>query len=177
MHKAAPGPRRRASRAHRARNRPPGPARPVREAPLDGPTWAAPSNTYRNCGHTDLKLHQDASGALNTVTGYGPDYVDVNLERHEQSVIVLPGGPVLAWPVSSFDALAPEHFAMLLEPAPEVVIFGSGARLRFPHPRLVAALTARRIGVETMDFQAACRTYNILMAEGRKVAAALLIER
>ncbi|KVC56341.1 Mth938-like domain-containing protein [Burkholderia stagnalis] len=124
-----------------------------------------------------MKLHQDTSGALNTITGYGPDYVDINLERHEQSVIVLPSAPVQAWPVSSFDALAPEHFAALLEPAPEVVIFGSGARLRFPHPRLLAALAARRIGVETMDFQAACRTYNILMAEGRKVAAALLIER
>lgn len=126
-----------------------------------------------------MKLHQDTSGALNTVTGYGPDYVDINLERHEQSVIVLPGAPVQAWPVSSFDALTPEHFALLLAPAPapELVIFGSGARLRFPHPSLVAALTARRIGVETMDFQAACRTYNILMAEGRKVAAALLIER
>ncbi|CAN0621389.1 NADH dehydrogenase [ubiquinone] 1 alpha subcomplex assembly factor 3 [Burkholderia multivorans] len=124
-----------------------------------------------------MKLHQDTSGALNTVTGYGPDYVDINLERHEQSVIVLPGSPVQAWPVSSFDVLTPEHFALLLAPEPELVIFGSGARLRFPHPSLVAALTARRIGVETMDFQAACRTYNILMAEGRKVAAALLIER
>lgn len=137
--------------------------------PIEFPFW--------NRGHTDLKLHQDTSGALNTITGYGPDYVDINLERHEQSVIVLPGAPVQAWPVSSFDALAPEHFAVLLEQAPEVVIFGSGARLRFPHPRLLAALAARRIGVETMDFQAACRTYNILMAEGRKVAAALLIER
>jgi uncharacterized protein len=124
-----------------------------------------------------LKLHQDSSGALNTVTGYGPDYVDINLERHEQSVIVFPDSPVIAWPVASFDALTAEHFDLLLGPAPEVVIFGSGARLRFPHPRLVAKLTAHRIGVETMDFQAACRTYNILMAEGRKVAAALLIER
>lgn len=126
---------------------------------------------------TDLKLHQDPSNALNTVTGYGPDYVDINLQRHETSVIVLPGAPVAEWPVASFDALTPELFAMLLEPQPEVVIFGSGARLRFPHPRLTAQLTAQRIGVETMDFQAACRTYNILMAEGRKVAAALLIER
>ncbi|WP_179404019.1 Mth938-like domain-containing protein [Burkholderia guangdongensis] len=123
-----------------------------------------------------MKLHQDTSGALNTVTGYGPDYVEINLERHEQSVIVLPDA-VIAWPVASFDALAAEHFEMLLGPAPEVVIFGSGARLRFPHPRLTAKLAAQRIGVETMDFQAACRTYNILMAEGRKVAAALLIER
>ncbi|KAF1029319.1 MAG: hypothetical protein GAK40_00550 [Burkholderia plantarii] len=124
-----------------------------------------------------MKLHQDSSNTLNTVTGYGPDYVEINLQRHAGSVIVLPGAPVAPWPVDAFEALTPEHFALLVEPAPEVVIFGSGARLRFPHPRLTAALTARRIGVETMDVQAACRTYNILMSEGRKVAAALLIER
>jgi uncharacterized protein len=125
---------------------------------------------------TSLKLHQDSSGALNTVTGYGAGYVDINLVRHSGSIIVLPAGPVISWPVSSFEALSAEHFALLIEPAPEVVIFGSGERLRFPHPRLTAALAANRIGVETMDFKAACRTYNILMAEGRKVAAALLIE-
>jgi uncharacterized protein len=123
-----------------------------------------------------LKLHQDSSGALNTVTGYGADYVEINLQRHAGSIIVLPEGPVIPWPVSSFEALTAEHFAQLIEPAPEVVIFGSGERLRFPHPRLTAALAKHRIGVETMDFKAACRTYNILMAEGRKVAAALLIE-
>ena len=124
-----------------------------------------------------MKLHQDSSGALNTVTGYGADYVEINLARHTGSIIVLPEAPVIAWPVSSFEALAPEHFALLIGPAPEVVIFGSGERLRFPHPRLTSALAAQRIGVETLDFKAACRTYNILMAEGRKVAAALLIEQ
>ncbi|WP_028224743.1 Mth938-like domain-containing protein [Paraburkholderia ferrariae] len=124
-----------------------------------------------------MKLHQDSSGALNTVTGYGADYVEVNLERHESSLIVLPDLPVIPWPVASFDDLTPELFDMLLAPAPEVVVFGSGARLRFPHPRLTAALAAKRIGVEAMDFKAACRTYNILMSEGRRVAAALLIER
>ncbi len=153
------------------------PYAPARETGRPGPCGPCQTLPLRKPRINDLKLHQDTSGALNTVTGYGPDYVDVNLQRHEGSVIVLPGAPVREWPVSSFDALAPEHFAMLLDPAPELVIFGSGARLRFPHPRLVAALTAKRIGVETMDFQAACRTYNILMAEGRKVAAALLIER
>jgi uncharacterized protein len=126
---------------------------------------------------TDLKLHQDSSGALNTVTAYGDHYVDVNLVRHESSILLLPDTPVTDWPVSSFDALGAEHFDLLLQAEPEVVVFGSGARLRFPHPRLTAALTARRIGVETMDFMAACRTYNILMGEGRRVAAALLIER
>jgi uncharacterized protein len=123
-----------------------------------------------------LKLHQDSSGALNTITSYGASYVAINLERHDKSIIVMPETPVVEWPVSSFEALAPEHFDALIELAPEVVIFGSGSRLRFPHPRLTAQLARRRIGVETMDFGAACRTYNILMAEGRRVAAALLIE-
>lgn len=130
-----------------------------------------------NHGTTDLKLHQDASGALNTVTGYGAHYVDINLQRHEHSIVVVPDAPVVDWPVSSFDALTPEHFELVLATEPELVVFGSGARLRFPHPRLTAALHARRIGVETMDFMAACRTYNILMAEGRRVVAALLIEQ
>ena len=123
-----------------------------------------------------MKLHQESSGALNTITSYGADYVAINLERHDKSIIVMPETPVIEWPVSSFEALAPEHFDALIEVAPEVVIFGSGSRLRFPHPRLTAQLSRRRIGVETMDFGAACRTYNILMAEGRRVAAALLIE-
>jgi len=126
---------------------------------------------------TELKLHQeDIGGTFNTITGYGVDYIKINQEHYASSVIILPIAPVLRWPVSSFDALTPEHFEMLLLHTPEVIIFGSGAALRFPHPRLLAALTARRIGVETMDFQAACRTYNILMAEGRNIAAALLIE-
>lgn len=113
---------------------------------------------------------------MNTVTGYGADYVEINKQRFNHSVAVFPDGPIQAWPVNLFADLQPEHFASLLDRKPEVVIFGSGQRLRFPHPRLTAPLTQTRIGVETMDFQAACRTYNILMAEGRKVAAVLLIE-
>lgn len=128
-----------------------------------------------------MKLHQDSAGTLNTVTGYGADYVDVNLQRYEHSILVFPHTPVVPWPVSSFDALTPEHFDALVESAGasgvEVVVFGTGARLRFAHPRLTVALSRRRIGIEAMDFQAACRTYNILMAEGRKVALALLIEK
>jgi uncharacterized protein len=124
----------------------------------------------------DLKLHQEASGALNTITSYGADYVAINLQRHEGSIIVMPQSPVMQWPVTSFEALTPENFDALLELAPEVIVFGSGSRLRFPHPRLTASLTQQRIGVETMDFGAACRTYNILMSEGRRVAAALLLE-
>jgi uncharacterized protein len=156
-----------------------GPFVPTRvEPPCFAPSDQAvrTHDVSRRIRKTNLKLHQDSSGALNTVTGYGADYVEINLVRHAGSILVLPDAPVIPWPVSSFDQLSAEHFAMLIEAAPEVVVFGSGERLRFPHPRLTAALTAKRIGVETMDFKAACRTYNILMAEGRKVAAALLIE-
>jgi uncharacterized protein len=129
-----------------------------------------------SCRIIVLKLHQQSNNALNTITSYGDGFVAINLERHEGSVIVMPETPVAAWPVSSFEALTPGDFDALVEAAPEVVIFGSGSRLRFLHPRLTAQLAKHRIGVETMDFGAACRTYNILMSEGRRVAAALLIE-
>jgi len=124
-----------------------------------------------------VKLHATPVGHLNTVTAYGDGYVRVNDERHETSVIIRPEGSVCDWPVTRFETLDAIHFASLLEYRPELVVFGSGVRLRFPHPRLTRALGERGIGLETMDLFAACRTYNILMAEGRKVVAALLIER
>ena len=76
---------------------------------------------------------------------------------------------------TSFEQLSEAHFAQILEDAPDVVILGTGDRQRFVHPKLTAALTMRRIGVECMDSQAACRTYNILMGEGRKVTLALIL--
>ncbi|MDE2204268.1 MAG: Mth938-like domain-containing protein [Burkholderiaceae bacterium] len=125
-----------------------------------------------------MKLHSsDPSTVLNTVTAYGDGYIEINKVRHEHSVLVMPEGAVVPWDVARFEDLTPAHFARLLELGAEVVVFGTGNRLRFPHPRLTAPLTEKRIGVEAMDLQAAGRTYNILMLEGRKVAAALLIER
>ncbi|MEN7529207.1 MULTISPECIES: Mth938-like domain-containing protein [unclassified Cupriavidus] len=123
-----------------------------------------------------MKLHADSPQNLNTVTSYGPGYVEINAVRHEQSVLVLPQGDVEPWPVARFEDLEPAHFEALLEKMPEVVLLGTGQKLRFPHPRLTAALARRHIGVDAMDLQAACRTYNILMAEGRRVAAILLVE-
>jgi len=120
-----------------------------------------------------VKLHAPALTRLYTFTAYGEGYVMVNGARHEASVIVLPER-IEPWPVADFASLAEEHFAALAALAPEVVLLGTGARLRFPHPRLTAPLARARIGLEVMDLQAACRTYNILMAEERKVAAALL---
>ncbi len=123
-----------------------------------------------------VKLHADQPQSLNTVTAYGPGYIEINLVRHTNSVLVMPEGEVRPWPVDRFEDLEPAHFEQLSELGPEVVLLGTGSRLRFPHPRLTASLARRHVGVDAMDMQAACRTYNILMAEGRKVAAVLLLE-
>ncbi len=97
----------------------------------------------------------------------------INGVRHESNLIVLPE-QLLPWDAASFDALKAEDFAALAAMRLEVVLLGTGMKIRFPHPRITKALSDARIGVEVMDVQAACRTYNILMAEERKVAAALL---
>lgn len=120
-----------------------------------------------------MKLHASAPTSLNTFTGYGSGFVLVNGVRHEASLIVLPD-QLLAWDTAEFAALEEADFARLAELRPEVVLLGTGQILRFPHPRMTRALAEARIGLEVMDLQAACRTYNILMAEERKVAAALL---
>ena len=122
-----------------------------------------------------MKLHSSLPSGVNTITGYGAGYVLVNGQRRESSVVVLPDR-VEAWPAKSFDTLTAEDFSFLKGLNAEIVLLGTGPRQRFPHPRLTAALAQAGIGLEVMDVQAACRTYNILVAEERKVAAALLLE-
>lgn len=121
-----------------------------------------------------MKLHSTSTQQYQTITAYDDYGVEINAVRFEHSLLVLPEIAAMAWPVSDFDALTTEHFAYIDRTQPDVVILGTGQRQRFVHPQLTTILTARRIGVECMDNQAACRTYNILMAEGRKVALALI---
>ncbi len=121
-----------------------------------------------------MKLHADQNPSLNTITAYGDGYVEINGQRHTGPLVIRPEGDILVWDVETFDVLAAAHFEALLAHAPEVVILGTGPRQRFPHPRLTMALAQARIGVEVMATGAACRTYNILMSEDRKVLAALL---
>ncbi len=125
-----------------------------------------------------MKLHADKPDAL-SVTAYGDGWVAVNGQRHTHSLVLSASGTLRAWGVDSFENFSVEHFVNLVEdgaPPPELVLLGSGRRLRFVHPALIQHLMDRRIGVETMDTAAACRTYNILAGEGRRVIAALLIE-
>lgn len=123
-----------------------------------------------------MKLHADALTSFNTVTAYGPGFVEINQVRHHGSLIVAPDQPVEPWRVARFESLRAEDFDPLLALHPDVVLIGTGTRQRFPHPRLTRRLTDVRIGVEVMDTAAACRTYNILMSEGRRVVAVFLQE-
>jgi uncharacterized protein len=122
-----------------------------------------------------VKLHAPAPGAANLFTGYGEGYVMVNGERRASSLVVM-ADRVEAWRPDAFERLSTEDFAFLRELKVDIVLLGTGARQRFPHPRLTRALAEAGIGLEVMDVQAACRTYNILVAEERRVAAALLFE-
>ena len=121
-----------------------------------------------------MKLHLSNVSGVNLFTGYGEGYVMINRQRHDQSLVVLRDRLVPGWQPAGFDALDAEDFARLAELKPEIILLGTGERLRFPHPELTRALTEARIGLEVMDIRAACRTYNILAAEERNVAAALL---
>ncbi len=113
---------------------------------------------------------------VQTITAYGPGWVKVDADKITGSVIIGARGQRIAWDCSRFEDLTPAHFAQLAGLEAEVVIFGSGQRNRFPPPAWLQPLMARRIGLETMDTQAACRTYNILAGEGRNVIVALLLE-
>ena len=122
-----------------------------------------------------MKLQPDKFD-VQSISGYGPGWIGINGERVTHSVVVGSRGERLDWNCAHFADLTAAHFELLARTAPELVIFGSGLRLRFPPPAYLASLMHRRIGVETMDTLAACRTYNILAGEGRNVVAALLLE-
>ena len=122
-----------------------------------------------------MKLHASVPSGANTITSYGDDYVAVNGARRDSNVIVT-AAEVRAWSASDFAHLTVENFSELARLGVEIVLLGTGSRQRFPHPRLTAPLGQARVGLEVMDTKAACRTYNILVAEERRVALALLSE-
>lgn len=122
-----------------------------------------------------MKLHLDNPSSRNLVTGYGPGYVAINHREYRSSLILLPGR-IESWSPGGFEALVESDFEAILALAPEILLLGTGLRQRFPKPALLRPLIEAGIGHEIMDLPAACRTFNILMAEGRNVAAALLID-
>jgi uncharacterized protein len=123
-----------------------------------------------------MKLHTNSTEKYSTVTGYDQSGVEINARHYDYSVLVMPEVAPRPWDVKRFEDLTAAHFEAIAADKPDVVVLGTGERQRFVHPRLVASLSDLRIGVESMDSHAACRTYNILMGEGRKVTLALIIE-
>ncbi len=121
-----------------------------------------------------MKFQPDQFGAA--ITGYGPGWIAVAGQRIEHSLVLHSDGERAAWAPARFDELSAADFELLTQGQPELVLFGSGERLRFPKPAWLRALVEAGIGIETMDTPAACRTYNILAGEGRRVVAALLVE-
>jgi len=120
-----------------------------------------------------MKLQPDQFNAP-FINAYETGWIAVNGEKYTGALIVSSESGCSAWSATRFDELAADHFSELIQSLPELIVFGSGARLRFPRPLWLAPLMQMGIGVETMDTPAACRTYNILASEGRRVIAALL---
>ncbi len=123
-----------------------------------------------------MKLHLANTAGLNMFTAYGDDYVAVNHEKHLKNLILLPESIIHEWSTATVETLAASDMQKLLELGTEIILLGTGKRLRFPAGPLMRPFAPAGIGLEIMDLQAACRTYNILAAEGRKVAAALLFD-
>ena len=122
-----------------------------------------------------MKFHLQAA-ASNVVTGSGPGWIRVGTRDYRDNVVLTPSSVDPGFAPQGFDALTSSDFERLLVSSPQIVLLGTGASQRFPHPRLIAPLLEARVGVEVMDTRAACRTYNILVAEGRNVVAALIVE-
>ncbi len=123
-----------------------------------------------------MKLQPDRNDAtLNIITAVTPSAISVNAQSHQGSLIVPWRGEVQAWACRDVDELTAGHFEQVSKMEPEVVLLGTGVRLRFAPPALLRSLMVRRIGIETMDTAAACRTYNILAGEGRSVVALLML--
>ena len=122
-----------------------------------------------------MKLQQQNNAQLNTVTAYGDDYVSINVIRHAGNLAILPDRLYPECTGASFETLTHEDFEWLAALDAEIILLGTGKTLRFPRSELLQPLVRAQKGLEVMDLPAACRTYNVLMGEGRKVAAGLLL--
>lgn len=123
-----------------------------------------------------MKLQSDPHSGANTITGYGDGYVEINKTPYSHAVLISSDGAISDWPIKAFEDLEPGHFEQMLALKPELIIIGTGNKQHLPKPELLKPLISAKIGFEVMNSQAACRTYNILMGEGRRVLLALIVE-
>ena len=121
-----------------------------------------------------MKFTLESNAAVNLITAYGNGEICLRERTLRGSVIVTPTDVIENWRVSAIEELDMSALEPVLALAPDLIVLGTGARLRFPPHGLRSQVTARGVGLEVMDTPAACRTYNVLVLEGRKVVAALL---
>ena len=122
-----------------------------------------------------MKIEREQAEGRNLFTGYGEGYVEVNGKRYPSSLVVSADRLVADWPLASFDEVTADHLAAILELKPEILLLGTGRTFAFPDRARLRPLYEAKLGVEVMDTPAACRTYNILLGEGRHVVAALVV--
>ena len=122
-----------------------------------------------------MKLHLTTAENNHLITGYGADFVEINRQRYTSNLIVMTDKLLLDWQATDFVSLTAAHFVQIIELKPEVVLLGTGEQHQFLHPKITQNLIENGIPIECMTTAAACRTYNILMSEGRKVIAALIL--
>lgn len=121
-----------------------------------------------------MQITQDNGNATYKINRYKNGCFVVNNRTYSDSIVVMPEHLLFPWGPNAFETLAAEHFDLLLPYKLQLVLVGTGTQLRFPNQKFFASLINQKTGIEVMDTAAACRTYTLLMAEGRKVAAALL---
>ena len=122
-----------------------------------------------------MKLHLTTAENNNLITAYSESYIEVNKRRHAGSLIVMPQELILDWDAKVFTDLTEQHLSKIAEFNSEVVLLGTGEKHQFLHPKIYQVLAVKGIPIECMTTAAACRTYNILMSEGRNVLAALIL--
>ena len=125
--------------------------------------------------HGSMKLHLTTAENNNLITAYSQSYIEVNKQRYARNLIVMPQQLIVDWDVNSFSDLTEQHLSKIAEFNSEVVLLGVGEKHQFLHPKIYQSLAVKGIPVECMTTGAACRTYNILMSEGRNVLAALIL--
>ena len=122
-----------------------------------------------------MKIQLDRPGSSNVIQSYAPGRITVNSIHYASSLILTPERVIENWPPTCFSEIEDKHMEMIVALSPEVAVLGTGRCLRFPARTVLRPFYVKGVGIEVMDTGAACRTYNVLMAEGRRVAAALLI--
>jgi len=122
-----------------------------------------------------MKLSLDDNTARFLVHEYTSEYIRVQNTQHTRSIIISYNALLPDWAPQSIDQLTEEHITEILKSMPEMILLGTGKKIQFPHPKILQPAYKRNVGVEVMDTAAACRTFNMLASDGRKVVAGLII--